>query len=155
MFLVDDTIEGRQSTIRAFVEREPVIAVLLAAADFEWTARRAILALGKSSTTTINTRFENEKRGGLNALKRYWRDEVEGRLETSLQELIPNWDQFVNKAYPLRHQLIHGARGSTGVKYAGSVVETFLAASKALADFADQHHEPIFGRRLQRRKSRT
>jgi hypothetical protein len=152
MFLVTDTLEGRQKKVRSFLDKEPVIAVLLAAADFEWTTRRAILALGKSPTKSINARFLEERRGGLKALAKYWKDEVQSRpkLRKELKCIVTNWDVFFNKAYPLRHKLVHGAQGTTGVGYATKAVEAFLAASKEITMFALDNHEPIYGRCIRR-----
>ena len=154
MFLVKDSLNERQKKIRSFLEKEPVIAVLLAAADFEWTARRAILALGKNPTKDINSFMRKERRGGLGALKDYWHDEVHGRLKKELADVIPNWDYFTKKAYPLRHKLVHGAEGTTGVGYVTGAVEAFLAASNAITMFAQDNHEPFYGRRIRRIKPR-
>ena len=58
MFLINDTMEERHQTIRSFLSSDPMIAVILAAADFEWTVRRAILALGTLPTKEIRKHFE-------------------------------------------------------------------------------------------------
>ncbi len=63
MFLVSDTLEERSAKIHRFIaEREPAIAVLLAAVDCERTIRRAVMSLGTTPTmapltpsTTIGT----------------------------------------------------------------------------------------------------
>lgn len=154
MFLVADSLDERQRSIRSFLTTEPVIAVLLAAADFEWTTRRAILALGKSPTKVINDRFRKEKRGGLKALQEYWKDEVKPRLGSELATIVPDWEFFATKAYDLRHKLVHGAQGTTGKEYAGRAVEAMLEASKAVADYAAKHGEPVYGRQIRRIKQR-
>jgi hypothetical protein len=52
--LVSDTQENRHAQIRRLlVDQKAVIAVLLAAADVEWTIRRAIIALGTSPTAYL------------------------------------------------------------------------------------------------------
>jgi len=52
MFLVKDDPTEREKKILGFVPNEPAIAVILAAVHFEWTVRRAIIALcGKNSKT--------------------------------------------------------------------------------------------------------
>ena len=53
MFLVADNRNDRDLLIKSYFDAEPAISILLAAADFEWTVRRAILALGKSPTKHI------------------------------------------------------------------------------------------------------
>ena len=150
MFLVTDTIDERQTKIRSFLAQEPVIAVLLAAADFEWTTRRAILALGKSPTKSINACLRTEKKGGLKALQGYWRDEVKPRLGSDLATIVPDWNFFATKAYDLRHKLVHGAQGTTGKAYAGRAVEAMLEASKAVAEYAANNGEPVYGRQIRR-----
>ncbi len=57
MFLVRDRIEARHEKIRTFMgSDDAAIAVLLAAADFERTVRRAILALGNTPTKQLRTK---------------------------------------------------------------------------------------------------
>lgn len=128
--------------------------MILAAADFEWTARRAILALGRNPTKTINGRFEAERRGGPNVVKEYWRHEVKPRLGTDLASIVPNWQYLSETAYRLRNGLVHGAVSGVGGKFAVQAVETMLAASKAIADYALEKGEPIYGRRIRRLRPR-
>jgi hypothetical protein len=154
MFLTSDTMGQRQQKIRSFMSTEPVIAVLLAAADFEWTTRRAILALGKSPTKSINACLRAEKKGGLKALQGYWKDEVKPRLGSDLATIVPDWNFFATKAYDLRHKLVHGAQGTTGKAYAGRAVEAMLNASKAVAEYAAKNGEPVYGRQIRRIKPR-
>jgi hypothetical protein len=154
MFLVSDTLIERQKKIRSFLPNDPAIAVLLAAADFEWTARRAILALGKSPTKEIHERMDKERKGGLESLQNYWKIEVKPLFGKDLAAMIKDWEFFRNTAYKLRNKLIHGATGSTSVQYATRAVESFLAASKVVADFAEEKGEPIYGRRIRRTKAR-
>jgi hypothetical protein len=59
MFLVKDNINYRQTKIRSFLSNEPAIAVILAAADFEWSVRRAIRALGTHKPN--ETRFSQDQ----------------------------------------------------------------------------------------------
>jgi len=89
MFFVQDTLIQRHRKIRSFLKTESVIAVLLGAADFEWTVRRAIIALGHSPNVDIR---EHTLLGchGLDAYKAAWKEEVQPAHETSLSAVVPN-----------------------------------------------------------------
>lgn len=63
MFHVNDSISERQAQIRSLAPR---VGIFLAAADFEWTLRRAILALGQCPTTSIRKELR-----GVAGLKKY------------------------------------------------------------------------------------
>jgi hypothetical protein len=153
MFLVSDTLESRQKKIRSFLEREPAIAVLLAAADFEWTVRRAILALGTNPTKDIRKDFERCR--GLDGYKRCWKREVKPRLHVGLAQVVPNWQFLKEQAYDLRNRLIHGVSGPPSVPYARDRVVAMLEASAALVAFAACNEEPIYGRPIRRIKPRV
>jgi hypothetical protein len=148
MFLVKDTIQKRHEKIRSFIEKEPVIAVLLSAADFEWTVRRVILACGSSPIRDLR----EHRLGGPPAYAKCWKKEVTPRFPKELEKIVPGWESF-QKAFQLRHKLIHGVQGTTGTEYARRQVETILAASKALADFAAENDAQIYGSRIRRVKS--
>ena len=154
MFFVTDTLETRQSKIRSFVKTEPAIAVLLAAMDFEWTVRRAILALGVSPTKAIHAQFGATNSGGLSGLNEHWKLEVTPRLRIGLPAVVPDWNQLKTKAFVLRHKLIHGVQGNTGINFAGRVVEQILAASSAVAKFAEANGAPVYGINIRRLKPR-
>src|SRR2546427_7419394 len=115
MFIVTDTLENRHRKIRSFVLREPVIAILLAAVDFEWTVRRAILALGTNSNRFIRDQVLNRCHGA-EEYKRAWKDEVVLQLGKSLPEVVGNWEFLKKEAFPLRHQVVHGLRGMPSSK---------------------------------------
>ena len=87
MFLVSDKLDGRRAKIRGFLEKEPAIAVLLAAADFEWTIRRAILLLGKDSTTEIRD-TDLHRVAGLARYERAWESQVQANHGKSLRDVL-------------------------------------------------------------------
>jgi hypothetical protein len=59
MFWVRDSREERYSRIRKFLTKDDAaIAVLLAAANLEWTLRRATILLGKSERTTLRNKLQ-------------------------------------------------------------------------------------------------
>lgn len=152
MFLVDDNLEARETRIRSFLTAtDAPIAVLLAAAHFEWTTRRAILALGASPNKTIRLRFKHDH--GLETYKEIWRDEVMPfRSVPGLAMVIRNWAVFM-KAFKLRHVLIHG-RGSCGLEYARPCVEEMLKAARAVIAVCESLECNLFERLKVRRKQR-
>ena len=154
MFLATDKLEHRHKKIRSFLPNEPVIAILLAAVDFEWTIRRAVIALGTSSNRTIRDTVL-KRCSGPKEYKEAWKREVKPRLQKGLSDVVPYW-QFVNdEAFLLRHQVVHGLKGLPSSKKTTERVEAFLAGSLAISDFAKIHGVDLFERRLPvRRKPR-
>ena len=153
MFLVKDTIQKRHEKILSFLDMEPAIAVLLAAADFEWTVRRTILACGSSSIKDLRE-GALQKCHGPPKYAKCWKKEVTPRFHKELKSIIRDWEFFSNNAFQLRHKLIHGVQGTTGAKYARKRVESIIAASKAIAEFAAENGAQIYGTRIRRVKSR-
>ena len=153
-FMVGDSQQARHSRIRGFLSaEEPVIAVILAAADFEWTIRRAILALGRSPNADIRSGVL-ARCSGLGRYRDAWRDEVTPRFGKSLPEVIAAWDSF-NKAFELRHRLVHGVAGTTGLSYAKERVDTVLQASTDVAAFGAANAVDLFARLPVRKRKVT
>lgn len=148
MFFINDTLEKRQEYIRSFAERgEFVVAVLLAATDFEWTVRRAIIALGSSPTAAIKDYGGAlYRRHGLSDYKEAWRIEVKPKHHVNLADLVPTWQFFSESAYKLRHTLVHGTHGSVSEKYAKPRIEAILNASKAIIEFASAKNVDLYSR---------
>ena len=144
-FLVGDTQPERHAKIKTFLaNRESVIAVLLAAADFEWTVRRAILALGTSPNADIRSGVLKHC-SGLKGYREAWTKEVKRRFGKGLADVIPAWEQF-NDAYKLRHTLVHGVSGTTGMDYAETRINLILEASMAVSAFAREQGVDVFSR---------
>ena len=149
MFLVRDTIQSRHEKIRLFLDKEPVIAVLLAAADFEWTVRRAILTCGSSPIKELRE-GALQKCSGLTRYAECWKNQVTPRFNKELKNIIHDWEFFCEDAFQLRHNLIHGVQGTTGARYARMRVESMIAASKAITKFAAKNGAQIYGARMRR-----
>ena len=149
MFLVSDTIQGRHEKIRSFLDKEPAIAVLLAAADFEWTVRRAILACGRSPMKELREEALRKCHGPLKYAE-CWKKEVTPRFRKELGDIIRDWEFFHKNAYQLRNNLVHGVQGAVGRNFAHKHVESIIAASKAIADFAAENGARIYGSRIRR-----
>ncbi len=159
MFLVSDSQEERHNRIRAFltVESAP-IAVILAAVDFEWSVRRAILALGSNSTKHIRHVVFSKIYGGYENYVDAWKTEVASWLGQSLPQTIPHWSRLVSKkdgAVRLRGQIVHGAKVGVSVDYARSKVEDWLHASTLLEGLAVQHSTSLYKRLVRRTPRKT
>ena len=153
MFFVNDSQTQRHKKIRSFLKTEPLIAVLLGAADFEWTVRRAIIALGHSPNVDIREHTLLSCHG-LDAYKNAWKEEVQPAHETPLSAVIPNWQFFKEKAFPLRHKIIHGVLGTVSADHAAERVESMLDASRSLVQFAINRHCDLYQRlKVRRRKA--
>ena len=150
-FLVSDTQAERHARIRTFLnEGEWFIAALLSAAEFEWTLRRCILALGQSPTVVIRQSIL-ARCTGLDKYKDAWKVEVKPIRGHGLPEVIPNWQDFT-KAFQLRHSLIHGVRGTAEFSYAAVRVERILSASEAVCNYASTHDVNLYQRLSVRRR---
>lgn len=132
-FKIEDGYEYRGKTILDLLDSGlPDIAVISAAADLEWTLRRAIVSLGCSPNREIHKKLE--KTSGLRRYAALWSKEVSPRHGSSLETLIKDWDNFVDVTYQLRHKLIHGAAANTSRDYAKPRVEEMLAVTKSVVD---------------------
>jgi len=154
MFFVNDTQTQRHKKIRSFLKTEPMIAVLLSAADFEWTVRRAILALGKSPNVDIRE-STLRKCSGLFAYEKAWKKEVQPGQLVDLSTVISDWEYFKERAFPLRHKIIHGDLGTVSVDYATERVEAILNASRALVQFAISRDCDLYKRLKVRRRKKS
>jgi hypothetical protein len=123
---------------------ETIIAVLLAAADFEWTLRRAILALGCTPNVDLREGIL-AKCTGLDRYKVAWRIEVARHRGTALPSVIPDWEKF-KEAFKLRHRVIHGVDGFVSVPYAAERVNAILAATSAVAAYSNGQGADLYSR---------
>lgn len=150
-FLVSDTQGERHAKIRRFLEeREWFIAALLSSADFEWTVRRGILALGQSPTVVIRE-TTLARCTGLEKYKEAWKLEVKPQRGHGLPEVIGDWEAF-QRAFKLRHTLVHGIRGTVELSYAVERVVRILKASEAVVTYAQTHNVNLYQRLPVRRQ---
>jgi hypothetical protein len=105
VFLVRDSSSSREERIKQFLDEDPALAALLSVIHFEWTVRRAIIALGTSPNVVIRENLENCH--GLSRYKVLWKEEVFPNIQLRLPEVVKNWDGL-DRAFRLRHKLVHG-----------------------------------------------
>jgi hypothetical protein len=151
MFLTSDTFHDRQARIRSFDNNDVFIGVLLATMDFEWTLRRAIIALGYQKNSTIrNCVLANCT--GIDSYKEAWKQQVKPRHGATLPSIIPKWEFLKNQAFPLRHKLVHGIKAATGVNYARERRDCLLDASEEVVKFSKEKKIDLYARLPVRRK---
>ncbi|NJO42690.1 MAG: hypothetical protein HC769_35375 [Cyanobacteria bacterium CRU_2_1] len=107
MFLVKDTSLSREERIKQISSDDPPLAALLSIVHFEWTVRRAIIALAKSPNVEVREKLA--KCHGLEKYRQIWQDEVAPKRKKNLNQVIQNWDGL-KRAFKLRHLLVHGVQ---------------------------------------------
>lgn len=169
------------ANLNRLFENDECVGILIACADFEWTVNRAVLALGYNPTKFIRENRMKDSKGhyvcGLEEYKELWKDEVKPLHKVSLTELlekggmgiqgvnvkkIPDYDvtvkgnvwQFLNKAFDIRSQLIHGKRNGVEHATASFMFNLLLACSGVLCDYAEENNCSIYGKRIVRLKPR-
>ncbi|NJK29468.1 MAG: hypothetical protein HC790_01255 [Acaryochloridaceae cyanobacterium CSU_3_4] len=149
MFLVSDQSSTREQRILEFLETECAIAVILSAVHFEWTVRRAIIALGSSPNVEI--RKDLKSCHGPEKYKLLWKKEIHvPKNQLPLTKVVKNWEDL-SKAFKLRHRIVHGV-SSCGSEYAEPHVTSFLSAAKDIREFCKQHQVDLYVRLPVRRK---
>jgi hypothetical protein len=151
MFWVKDTCGERYSRIRSFLTKDDAaIAVLLAAANLEWTLRRAIILLTISARAAVRAKLEQCH--GLSSYESTWDDEVLPHHQRRLSAVVKNWEDISRRKgrsrrkgkFQLRHDLIHGSVGSCSVAFARSHVEAFLLAASDVETFCAERGKFIY-----------
>lgn len=141
-FLVDDSQSTRHRRISDFLVKDSaIIAVLLAAADFEWTLRRTIYCLGSRPIRELKA----ERTSGLRGYAKLWKGELQFPGARRLEEVVGDWEALVG-AFDLRNRIIHGSQGATGLEYATRRVHRMLLASVRVADFGSANGANVFAR---------
>lgn len=136
------------TSIRSFLTKEDAaIAVLLAAANLEWTLRRAIILLTISARPAIRAKLEQCH--GLGKYESTWNDEVIPHYQRTLSTVVENWKDIIGTKekkgkFQLRHDLIHGSVGACGVGFAKAHVEALLAAASDVDKFCAARGKDIY-----------
>ena len=150
MFLVKDTSELREEKIKQFLNDDPALATLLSVIHFEWTVRRAIIALGDSPNVIVRQHLE--RCHGHQAYKELWKKEVVLNHQKTLPDVIGDWEGLL-KAFKLRHLLVHGVQ-SCGPDYAAERAEWAILAAKDIRIFCAGKNVDIDARLPVRRQKK-
>ena len=143
MFLVKDNYKERKNRIKGFFKTETQIAIILSAVHFEWTIRRAIIALGYSSNKEI--RIKLFCCHGLDNYKQLWKDEVVNHQNFPLlSKIINNWSNF-KTAFEERHRLVHGVSSCSEI-FATPKVELILLGANDVREFCEGNGIDLYER---------
>lgn len=153
MFFVSDGKAIKERRIKETLVREPMIAVLLAAANVEWTIGRTILMFSQNPNADVRNRLDATH--GLRKYKELWKQELQlqGRHFPGLATVIHEWDKF-STAFELRHRLIH-ARATCSRNMAADPVSRMLRGVADLYSFAHSRGIDLNARLKIRRRKRS
>lgn len=117
MFDLSDKRNKRRKTILGYAHFDPGLGVVLAAMDFEWTCRKAIVALSGTPTVILYERFFN-RYTSLKKLAEAWDVEVKPNLEhkCSLNDTVCRNGITLNQvldAMKCRNVVVHGTESRT------------------------------------------
>ena len=153
MFLVSDTLNGRQKLIRSYSGKNITLGVLLSVVDFEWTVRRAIIALGFEPTKHI--RKSIDRCSGPTAYKKAWGKHVFPYRAKQLNSVVPDWDFLSKQSFILRHKIAHGVQVTADEKYAAERRDCALEASKAIVEYSNSCGIDLYSKLPIRKKLTT
>ena len=130
----------------------PTLAVLGAAAEFEFVTRRAILMMGESPNAEIRELMR--QRYNLDDLRLIWWEEVGcGKDARRLTTVVRGWSR-VRHSMAIRHRIAHGVQSSVGTDFGSRAVERLLTASCDVYRFAEENGIDLDGRMKVRRRRR-
>ncbi len=159
--------ESRSKRIRDFFKEQPALAYLMAAFDFEWTVRRAIILMSTCPTALVKKAMEVKKVSGLGAYHRCWTNYVQKMRKGTTPNLIEivfddpketlsktEQIHLLEKAMQLRHRLVHGVTGNIPADEAKDLLNMILSASEKITDYINDHAEKRMYARVIRRRER-
>lgn len=145
MFRVSDSLADRHAKIQRYIdEGEPALALVLAAADFERTIRRAIIALSSEPTKDVRKKIESR----FNTIGKYsqgWKALVEPTGKAPLESALPEFDA-VKKAFRGRNNVVHGKHGTVTRDYASERIAVIFGATAKITSFASEHGVDLMAR---------
>ena len=144
--------KSRSQRIRDYFRLQPALAYLMAAFDFEWTVRRAILLLSKCPIPVIKTTFDIKRYAGWNDYQGAWtccvlktRDDIHQTLGrvifggTSESDISKEERASLQQAMNFRNRLVHGIAGSIPADKTDEAFELLLTSSERIAAYVDGH----------------
>ena len=156
MFDLNDTRGKRRRVILGEAQIDAQCGVVLAAMDFEWTCRRAILALSKKPTVELYEKYIGDY-SGFKGLANAWNSEVLPAVDgvPPLPALLGDkvsW-QCVQDAMQCRNAVVHGTENRVRDKECRWAVCILEDACDVVAQFAEEHNGKIF-KPISRRRSK-
>ena len=180
MFDYKETRADRVATLKRLFDIKPSAGFLIACADFEWTVRRVILAIGNSTTkeirehefVTLDSDHKLRYVCGLQKYKAIWKKEVAplyecGDFDTFLNKNVKantiqgykkerrgNTWEILNTVFSLRNRLVHGVRSHVDDEISAFAFHFIVKCSDLLTEYAEKNGVPIYGKKLVRIKPR-
>ena len=156
MFDLNDTRVKRRKVIFGEAQIDARHGVVLAAMDFEWTCRRAILALSKKPTVVLYEKFIGDY-PAFKGLAKAWDSEVVPTVNGArpLPALLGDkvsW-QCVDDAMQCRNAVVHGTENRVADKECRWAVCILEDACDVVAQFAEENNGKIF-EPINRRRSK-
>ncbi|MBQ6011482.1 MAG: hypothetical protein IJL17_23325 [Kiritimatiellae bacterium] len=156
MFDLNDKRDKRRRVILGKAQIDARHGVLLAAMDFEWTCRRAILALSKKPTVVLYEKYI-EDYSAFKGLEKAWSSEVVSAVNGAppLSALLGDkvsW-QCVKDAMQCRNAVVHGTENRVTDKECRWAVCILEDACDIVVQFAEEHNGKIF-EPINRRRSK-
>ena len=137
MFKVKDPLDVREQRIRALLNTEPQLAVVLACVNLEWLIRRAVVSLSPKTNREVRDIMKRHRPSGLQGYKEIWKELVSSQGEhPSLALVVSNWENLLSAAH-LRNKLMHGIY-SCGPDYAREKTEVVLLAAHDLTSYCEK-----------------
>jgi hypothetical protein len=151
MFLVQESSPEREARIKKFLCEDASLAALLSVIHFEWTIRRAIIAL--SSSPNVEVREKLSHCHGCEAYKDIWKEEAFPKLKKRLPEVITDW-QNLRRAFKLRHKLVHGVT-SCSHDHAKQRAEWAIQSSVDIREICKKHNIDLDARLPVRKRKKV
>ncbi|MBR4637023.1 MAG: hypothetical protein IKO81_00045 [Bacteroidales bacterium] len=156
MFSLNDKRGKRRRIIFGEAQIDPQYGVVLAAMDFEWTCRRAILALSKKPTVVLYEKFIKDY-SAFGGLERAWTSEVLPSVKDAcnLRDLMNKkmrWE-WVCDAMLCRNVIVHGTESRVSDKESRWAVCVLEDACDAVVAYVEEQGKDIF-KSINRRRSK-
>lgn len=144
MFNLSDGRNDRRRIIAGYADVDIQLGVLLAAVDFEWTCRRAILALSKNPTVTIRRKFNNDY-ASFEGISDGWSVEVDtsNGLASHFEGRKVSWSQ-IREAMKIRNAIVHGSGDSIQIREGRFAVYVLETACDILNDYVRRSGYDLF-----------
>lgn len=158
MFDLRDNRHKRRKTIMGYAQIDARHGVILSAMDFEWTCRRATLALSKTATVVLYEKFIKEY-SAFGGLEKAWREEVLPFTKDAiaLHDLVSKKVQwkFVHDAMQCRNAIVHGTESRVNDDECRWSVCVLEDACDAVEEYVRAQKKDIFKKIGRRRSSQA
>jgi len=151
MFLASDSAAIRERKVLSFIAKEPSVALMVAAVNFEWTISRAVMFLSTTKNTALREKMIRFH--GPDNYKKLWKQEVVPQGHQALVEVVANWDRVL-LAFDERNRIVHGKKRHTR-NMATPHVEALLTAVQSIAAYCENSGKSLTHRMPVRPASRT